>query len=869
MRFRVLLICGLLLSTSLSLSAQSTPIITIAVPQFWEMVFDEAVLDDFESQYGVDVQLIFSAEQPASPNGVDESAITGWADDLQDYAQSADVLYVDNSILQPEVSRAGFVVNLNPLIQADGNLNPADYYPTIWESFAWDDSQWALPIAGGTTFVEYIPSAFDEAGLIYPSDNWSLQEFADTARTLTEYDDEGNVSLPGLLVGPEDRTLLFYSLLNRGFSDGGQPDMPQFPTDELIPLFELWGELKADGVMTSNAGAYFQRLGEIPMKIGVGGFVAITVTVDDDNTESEDVNSTGGFGFGEDLPETALATLPNGVGGVDAQGFAVSSGTANPQLAYDLLRYLSQHPNIAGLAFGAEPARRFYDVAEVESDDSGVMIAIGGGGQRSEADTALVQSALENGTPASALRFGHYLTQVDGQIQNGLDIASAIQTVERDASRVVSEMMQTDRTIIVDIPEQVVVPEGEILLEFGVTSFAQPLPNAETWDALAQQFADSDPEVGAININSGFMQPNQILRQNDCAYQPTVTGLFDLNTEQILPIDPLLSADLNYNINDLPPTVLAQLQLNGVTYGMPLTVQPEVLVYNKEAFENMGILAPLEGWTVAELDAMLRQINDSLDDDEYPLESISPVNTHLLMLIAAQGGRLFDTSTTPVTLDFTSPESVSATMQVLDMIKDGLISYERLGESAGFDFVAIDGDPFSNIQANNFLGFFDDTLGLLPYPSGSAYTPVALSVGAGLISRESEYPEACYRWLSFLANHPYAFTDMPALLTTLDAPETQSAFGEDRLTVYQTIADQSRQPNTVNPIVWDPIIMLWLNRAFDAYVFDNADLEAELRDAQQQTQTYVDCIAQPMEDDASEGNAFAQIEMCAEQMGIN
>lgn len=868
MRFRLLLILSVLtVSLGLTVSAQDQPVITIAVPAFWEMVFDEAVLDAFEAQYGVDVQMIYRSQQPTPPSALDSDAITGWQDDLQDYAESADVLYVDNSILQPEVTRAGFVMNLNPLLQVDNRFNPENYHQAVLESFMWDEAQWALPIAGNTTLVEYIPSAFDSAGLVYPSENWSLQEFGDTARALTEYDADGNVTLPGLLIGTEDRTMLLYSLLGREFSDGGQPDMPAYPTDELTAFFELWQELESEGVIASNAVDFIERASEVPMKIGVGGFFMISVEVGDE--ENEDVNATGGSPFGENPIETALAVLPNGSGSVSATGFAVSNGTANPQLAYELVRYLSDQPTVASYAFGSEPAKSSYDVAEVESEDNGVSVMVGSGGQRSEADIALIQETLDSGIPASVLRFGHYLTQVDGLIQNGMDIAGAIQTVEADANRAVIQMMETDRTLIVDTPQQIVLPKGESLLEFGIASFVQPLPNEDRWQALAQEFADSDPDVGAINFNTGFMQPDQILRQNDCVYQPTITGLFDLNTDELLPVDPLLFADPSYDINSLPPTTLQQLQLNGITYGVPLTIQPEVLVYDKSAFEDMGIIPPVNGWTINELDAILRQIDDALDDDEYPLESISAINTHLLMLMAAQGGRLFDTSTTPATLDFTSPESISAVRQILDLIKEDLIEYDRLGDSAGFDFVAIDGGEFSNLQANNFLGFFNDELGILPYPNGTQYTPIVLGVGAGLISRESAHPEACYRWLSFLANHPSAFTDMPALLNTLDQPEVQTAFGEDRLAVFQTVADQARQSNAINPIVWDPIIMVWLNRAFDAYVFDNGDLEAELDDAQQQTQTYVDCISQPLEEDASQENQFEQIQMCAEQMGVN
>ena len=850
---------------SSQLLAQSPPVITMSVPSFWQMIFDEAILADFEAQHGVDVQLIFDAPAPTLPDQFDQEGIMKWQTSLVDYAQSADVLFVDNEILSVEASRAGVVLDLSPLIQSDPTMNPDDFYPTIWDSFHWDDSQWALPIGGRTTLVEYIPSAFDDKGLVYPDANWSIAEFATAVRDLAEFDESGEVTLPGMLIGLEDRTTLFYSLIGADFASDAQPDMPTFASEALIPLFETWQKLESEGVIASDPTAYLQRLSEIPLKVGGGGVFAVSVTIDDGETQTEDVEATG-FGSPASNIQTALALLPNHVGAVSGQGFAISSGTPNPQLAYDLVRYLSERPEIADLAFGAEPARRTYLAPEIESDDTGMIIMAVGGGNRSEADLALIQRTLEAGISGSDLRFGHYLTHVDGKIASGFDILTALQTVEADANRAVSQMMESDLTIIVNTPDEVVLGEGEILLNFGLASPIQPLPNADQWDGLVQAFADLDPEVGFVNINSGFMRPNQMLRENDCVYQPTTTGLFELDTSQLLPIDPLVNADLDYNINDLPPNILQQMQFNGATYGLPLTLQPEVLTYNPKSFASAAITPPVDGWDIAEFESALRLLDDALNEDVYPLEAISPINTYLLMLIAAQGGQLFDTSMNPVAIDFSSPESVAAVQYVLDLVKDDLIQYERLGDSDGFDFVAIGGDAFSNIRASNFFGILNADTRIAPYPDGTQYIPVSLSVGAGFIGIDSTYPEACYRWLSFLANHPFAFTDMPALISTLDDPLAEASYGTDTLATYRQIAEQATHPNAVNPIVWDPFIMIWLNRAFDAYVFDSAELEAGLADAEQTTQAYIDCISQPLAADATQDSIFEQIETCGQQL---
>ena len=42
------------------------------------------------------------------------------------------------------------------------------------------------------------PALFDQAGLTYPDASWTLEDVAHAARTLTQYDSSGAVSIPGM-----------------------------------------------------------------------------------------------------------------------------------------------------------------------------------------------------------------------------------------------------------------------------------------------------------------------------------------------------------------------------------------------------------------------------------------------------------------------------------------------------------------------------------------------------------------------------------------------------------------------------------------------------------------------------------------------
>ena len=68
---------------------------------------------------------------------------------------------------------------------------------------------------------------------------------------------------------------------------------------------------------------------------------------------------------------------------------------------------------------------------------------------------------------------------------------------------------------------------------------------------------------------------------------------------------------------------------------------------------------------------------------------------------------------------------------------------------------------------------------------------------------------------------------------------------------YQQYANLLKDPNTIvfpsagggNANISDFLIQFWLNRAFDNYVLNNADLSAELSDAQTYATAFQQCVA--------------------------
>jgi multiple sugar transport system substrate-binding protein len=92
---------------------------------------------------------------------------------------------------------AGLLSDLSARIERDG-IDLGDYYPCIRDAMTDNGRVGALPVMAETIGVYYNKRHFDEAGLPYPQDGWTWDEFVATARQLTLRDERGNVLRHGV-----------------------------------------------------------------------------------------------------------------------------------------------------------------------------------------------------------------------------------------------------------------------------------------------------------------------------------------------------------------------------------------------------------------------------------------------------------------------------------------------------------------------------------------------------------------------------------------------------------------------------------------------------------------------------------------------
>lgn len=828
----LIVICAVGLSAPLF--GQDQTIITLAAPEWMADVFDDDFLEAFQAE-NPGVKVIFSnvTNQETffpSPAFEPEEHFAG----MENYVSKADVVYMSSRSLYPATTRAGYLLDLQPLVQGDVTLDEADFIPAVLDSYRWDNGLWGLPVTASVEVLVYDADAFDEAGLAYPNENWTLDDLIVAAEALQQTDEEGNVTVPGF--SGYNLPLFIRSITGQPFYDITEfPSGPDFSNPELVTQLEKWQELQE---LSRGEGQF--DFNEIPFALSQ------TWRLTQQSFDGTERNWQG-------------ALLPGGTAGLYAEGFSISAGTQNPEIAYELLKFITRNPEIVNRFFGDTPAR--YSMVGVEAEDDFFI--------RPEIDPeiqAFIDLAVENAIPGSELRFGEYLNGVwfspEGEVT---DIAAALEEAEIEARDALLEAEQRRTETFIQVATPVPTPnigQGQIVVEFGVFTSGPQIPNREVWESIVSEFIANHPEVGNIDLITQSFGPDG-RPEVDCF----VEGFNNITNEQFdlsgfLNLDPFMDADPNFDRSDFIGGVLSEVERDGRIWGYPMLIQPAIMWFNQPMFEDAGLPSPEGGWTSDAFIEALEMLDLTMESDVAPFVPQTFGNTHLLMLMAAFGGIPYDHRTDPPTLNLDDPATVEAVRQVLDLAREGYIEYQALGEnifmsggSSGEE--AIISETFNtfswrleNRQNTEFENnpFMDYRL--TSFPRGSQYTPMSYTMDVAYINNTAKSPEACYEWISMIARSPELFTAMPTRYSLIDSPEIGDILGDDVLTLYQDFASQLEDPNLVtfasnggvssnSPGAWlEPI---WLNRAFDNYVLEGADLDTELALAEENIMTYREC----------------------------
>lgn len=101
--------------------------------------------------------------------------VTGSTPDVIQLDASAGAVFIDNQVVR----------DLTPLMRGDASYRSTDYFENVLAVFSRGDACYAIPLDFTPMVIYYNKALFDQAGVPYPRDGWTWDEFRDTCRRLT------------------------------------------------------------------------------------------------------------------------------------------------------------------------------------------------------------------------------------------------------------------------------------------------------------------------------------------------------------------------------------------------------------------------------------------------------------------------------------------------------------------------------------------------------------------------------------------------------------------------------------------------------------------------------------------------------------
>jgi ABC-type glycerol-3-phosphate transport system substrate-binding protein len=364
--------------------------------------------------------------------GVARIEIQGGFDPFEAATRKYDCFYLPYSAV-PNAS-LDTILNLDPFMTADKNLNPGDTIGGVMGAVTRDNKTWALPIGITPTVMWYDPAAFAAAHIPYPTFGWDVSAFKDALRALkpTIKGDQAPFIMPG--PGGEGISLL---MLIAAY--GGQPiDWTTNP-----PTVKYTDPVNAAAMQQVLDLA---KLGLIDYR-PLGRDFGMTIAANQPGSPLYS-DQLSGLNFARLFGKNPVEAAPNGKftavtfpRGSQYQALSYSVGTLyisakaqNPDACYGWISTLAAHPDLLNLMparqsqlddpnlasqFGESLAAVYREVGKILADPT----------------TLKVPSLFDGGSDISGFVVEYWLFQAwDSYILKGADLNAALTDAQTYAS---------------------------------------------------------------------------------------------------------------------------------------------------------------------------------------------------------------------------------------------------------------------------------------------------------------------------------------------------------------------------------------------------------------------------------------------------
>ncbi len=312
-------------------------------------------------------------------------------------------------------------------------------------------------------------------------------------------------------------------------------------------------------------------------------------------------------------------------------------------------------------------------------------------------------------------------------------------------------------------------------------TFAATTGAVSQYGELAKAFEDQYPDIQVelLAMDGEELDYERLTSQADTLVLGSAVSAE--NSHLFLDLTPLMPNE-DFSPNDFWPNSLQGCQSGDKQAGLPVSLSPSLVFYNKNIFDQKNVAYPQPSWEWDEFKNTVQMLSDT--------SGMEPVYG----FVDNSAGFILRTETHALLSANKTPTEVGTTLEwYLELARSGEIAIPGVNEEEKTN------DLVRNNQAAMWVGtisgFSYDLQGLgfevgfVPFPSSSSseFGSNPVSVSCAVVSAGTGYPEASWVWLNFLSRNSAGISSgFPANLAAIEdssewvsqTPEKQTAIRE-------------------------------------------------------------------------------------------
>jgi len=376
-------------------------------------------------------------------------------------------------------------------------------------------------------------------------------------------------------------------------------------------------------------------------------------------------------------------------------------------------------------------------------------------------------------------------------------------------------------------------------------TFAYPDYDQAFYEGLLPKFKEQQP---SITVELHPWQTSSRYR-SDTTTDVSVVGSDVLSTSNpqdalpvsSLPLDAFIEQDTTFKVEDFYPGTMDAFKLEGKTYAIPSGLDPWVMYYNRDLFDQYQVPYPQTGWT---WDDFLLKAGALTHQDEDIFGYINrAAYSDALFFLMQHGGQLVDQAGKP-TLD--DPLNIEAMQWYAGLFQDYHVAptpqeaYAAFGYSQQYDLLGI-----LKGKVGMWIGPLSERggtttdqakwpmqWGVAPLPRDKIAFTGSYFEGFAISAASTNAPSA-WKWISFLSQQA-PMRLMPARRSQAESQDYANKAGKDVASAAQASLENVllATPDTVNKLA--PVFNLFFETV-TRVVADQVPVEDALKAAQQST----------------------------------